>query len=323
MAAAPGSVCAWRAREGCSERTRGVGPLGSRVPPPAAAGTPHPTPPRPPSAARPRAAPRRRSADPDTALVMADGGATERREERLPAWAGDMMAQLASQRSELRQARLELAGNREVRGGAGHGMRPAVCRLCERCRRPAAPHRHAAVPCPACRSCARRGSGQSFSAPSTRPRKGNAPRRRAAWQRRRPSTARCSRRCGRVAGSGGDTGVALRCCGVASQCTQYPGQRQVLDASPQSNQLPAASLGNPGPSPAAARHDGRAQGGHRHRQHAAGAGGGKHGRGGGAASAPARRAAAAARRSDRLQVYNVQCTLSNKHLNCRVRVEGA
>lgn len=46
--------------------------------------------------------------------VIADGGAPETREGRLAAWAGDLFAQMGSQRSDLRRSRLELAGAKEA-----------------------------------------------------------------------------------------------------------------------------------------------------------------------------------------------------------------
>ncbi|KAL4443374.1 hypothetical protein ABPG75_011111 [Micractinium tetrahymenae] len=45
--------------------------------------------------------------------VVSAGGAAETRESRLLAWAGDLFAQLSTQRAELRQSRLELAGAKE------------------------------------------------------------------------------------------------------------------------------------------------------------------------------------------------------------------
>lgn len=162
----------------------------------------------------------RRNSDPDSSLVVADGGPRERREDRLPAWAGEMHAQLAAQRNELRRARLELMGSQEVRPDAGgrctrgawaggrRGPRPApggrgqsrspghvlapqgsglpACRrrLC----RPralatcSAPRsRHG----PRRRRCARRASARSL----------RAARRRRARPRSTPSTARASWSC--------------------------------------------------------------------------------------------------------------------------------
>ncbi len=50
--------------------------------------------------------------------IVSAGGTVETRESRLLAWAGDLFAQLSSQRAELRRSRLEVAGAKEVRVGA-------------------------------------------------------------------------------------------------------------------------------------------------------------------------------------------------------------
>ncbi|KAL4429211.1 hypothetical protein ABPG77_010190 [Micractinium sp. CCAP 211/92] len=46
--------------------------------------------------------------------IVSAGGTVETRESRLLAWAGDLFAQLSSQRAELRRSRLEVAGAKEA-----------------------------------------------------------------------------------------------------------------------------------------------------------------------------------------------------------------
>ena len=57
--------------------------------------------------------------------MVSDGGPPATREGRLLSWAGEIEAQVATQRVELRRARMELVAAQEVRGkqhGAGCEM---------------------------------------------------------------------------------------------------------------------------------------------------------------------------------------------------------
>lgn len=79
----------------------------------------HPHPPLPACLPTP---PHRRGGDPG-AKVVADSGKPVTRENRLLSWAGEMEAQLVSQRQDLRRARMELASAQQVRHGWGWGGR--------------------------------------------------------------------------------------------------------------------------------------------------------------------------------------------------------
>ena len=65
-----------------------------------------------PRLASPRLA--RRGGDPG-AKVVSDGGPPTTREGRLLSWAGEIEAQMSSQRAELRRTRMELVAAQEVR----------------------------------------------------------------------------------------------------------------------------------------------------------------------------------------------------------------
>lgn len=105
---------------------------------------------------------------------MADGGPAVRRADRLPAWAGELHAQLSAQRQELRRAKLELAGSQEVRGwlgrAGGHlwGGREGTDHACADC--PVAPNNtqiHAMDD--GCRSFRRPGRPPASTAPRPPP----------------------------------------------------------------------------------------------------------------------------------------------------------
>ncbi len=73
-----------------------------------------------------------RGGDPG-AKVVSDGGPPTTREGRLLSWAGEIEAQVATQRVELRRARMELVAAQEVRGSGRLGAVLARAGLCRSC----------------------------------------------------------------------------------------------------------------------------------------------------------------------------------------------